>query len=198
MSLFQTPHPTLDAQSQVYKLPSSQPRYSPGPLSPLPIAPVVVASKHLKENQRTGSSVGSTPWSKYSYVYIGMSAALSFTSDIARDQRPSHLALSRKMNIVLTLVQQAIEGRNQPDPDQSLVPPPSPTPTLPQGQAVKTLPTKLPTTQNLSSSTLFRLALLTHLKLGRKASQDPRPSPRNTNLCFNHSPVRSFLAPPRL
>ena len=68
---FQTPHPTLEAQSQVYKLPSSQPQYSPGPLSPLPIAPV--ASKNLKENsqQRTTTSVGGTPWSKHSYVRIG-------------------------------------------------------------------------------------------------------------------------------
>jgi len=36
-SLFETPYPTLKAQEQVYKIPSSRPRPSSTPFSPVPM-----------------------------------------------------------------------------------------------------------------------------------------------------------------
>ncbi|KDR68022.1 hypothetical protein GALMADRAFT_216137 [Galerina marginata CBS 339.88] len=56
---FQTPFPTLQAQSQVYKLPSTKPLPSPGVLSPVPIVKAVPTnSKSLKENRNHSRKSG--------------------------------------------------------------------------------------------------------------------------------------------
>lgn len=52
---FETPHPTLEASSQVYKLPSTKPIPSPTPFSPVPArsksrSNVPTTSGELKEN----------------------------------------------------------------------------------------------------------------------------------------------------
>ena len=45
---FATPHPSIQTQDQIFKLPSSKPCYSPN-LSPLP--PATTRSRNLKENR---------------------------------------------------------------------------------------------------------------------------------------------------
>jgi len=67
---FETPHPTLEANSQVYKLPSTKPIPSPTPFSPVPNKPrrqaldlrprsyfVPTTSGSLKENAGSSKSL---------------------------------------------------------------------------------------------------------------------------------------------
>ncbi|KAF8159841.1 hypothetical protein B0H34DRAFT_797049 [Crassisporium funariophilum] len=56
MSPFETPHPSILTQAQIFKLPSSKPQHSGAPLSPVPV-PVLTSSGKLKENQNR-----SAPW----------------------------------------------------------------------------------------------------------------------------------------
>ncbi|KAF8972698.1 hypothetical protein BDZ97DRAFT_851959 [Flammula alnicola] len=80
-SEFQTPHPTLEAQSQVFKLPSSSPQHSPEPLSPVPA--VITSSRKLRENFSKqdkfliSPAATSTPWNRHSSKNI---AATTLTS----------------------------------------------------------------------------------------------------------------------
>jgi len=54
---FQTPFPTLQAQSQIFRLPSSRPQETPGILSPVPV------SSGLKENKnKKRSSANKSSW----------------------------------------------------------------------------------------------------------------------------------------
>ncbi|KAF4610963.1 hypothetical protein D9613_006695 [Agrocybe pediades] len=62
---FQTPFPTLQAQSQIFRLPSSQPQDTPGLLSPVPITN---NSKNLQENKvgkRASSNKSSWPSGRF-------------------------------------------------------------------------------------------------------------------------------------
>ncbi|KAF8801362.1 hypothetical protein BYT27DRAFT_7310573 [Phlegmacium glaucopus] len=68
---FETPHPSIQTQDQIFKLPSSQPLYSPN-LSPVPIA--TTKSRNLKENKV------STPWTEHTSKTLtsaGRSASVS-------------------------------------------------------------------------------------------------------------------------
>ncbi|KAH9479698.1 hypothetical protein JR316_0008293 [Psilocybe cubensis] len=61
---FQTPLPTFHTLSQVYKLPSSSPKDTPGLLSPVPVVSqaTLTSSKKLKENQPRRSAKGNKTW----------------------------------------------------------------------------------------------------------------------------------------
>ena len=99
------------------------------------------------------------------------------------------------MNVQALYFAHPLEDESRTDPDQYLVPP---TPILLQGQAAKTLPIKLPTIQNPSSSILFLLVLSIHLRIAWKANRNPRQSPGKINLWPSHSPVRLSPVLPRL
>ncbi|KJA25704.1 hypothetical protein HYPSUDRAFT_213659, partial [Hypholoma sublateritium FD-334 SS-4] len=84
----QTPHPTLQSQSQIFKLPSSSPKPSPRSLSPVPLAPT--SSKHSKENAHATS----TPWNRHASksFALGITPIPPFSrkSRARSGRRPAH------------------------------------------------------------------------------------------------------------